>query len=235
VSYYFSALGRKCGACAAPFPTSPYIEWPGSVRTIWCQAFDWIRTNTPENAYVAMDPHTMQMPDEDKHVSSHQRKGALADDVRCGRVQHVPMRLTRSGKSRCCATGMETFQACGFSETKTRVTRSIGWWWNSRVATGVACPYENWRVRCAISIHANHKDVDKDANLTEWRIGKRLREVTRTGSALCSITLNEPSQSCKSRIGNSFQGPNARIKHNLEQVFDISIQQFLTLADTLKY
>jgi len=26
----------------------------------WVQAFEWIRRNTPENAYFAMDPNTMQ-------------------------------------------------------------------------------------------------------------------------------------------------------------------------------
>src|SRR4029077_1152603 len=39
----------------ATFPATPYVEWPGlATSNPWVQAFEWIRTNTPENAYFAM-------------------------------------------------------------------------------------------------------------------------------------------------------------------------------------
>ena len=39
------------------FPASSHIEWPGVVpANDWLRAFAWIRSNTPEDAYFALDP-----------------------------------------------------------------------------------------------------------------------------------------------------------------------------------
>jgi len=50
------------------FPGSPHIEWPGVAPTNeWVQAFEWVRHNTPQGAYFAMDPHYLSSPREDYH------------------------------------------------------------------------------------------------------------------------------------------------------------------------
>jgi hypothetical protein len=50
------------------FPGSPHIELP-SVATAnpWLQAFEWIRVNTPADAYFALDPNYTNAPREDCH------------------------------------------------------------------------------------------------------------------------------------------------------------------------
>jgi hypothetical protein len=50
------------------FPDSSHIDWPGiSPRNQWVQAFDWIRHNTPKDAYFALDPHYLSVDGEDYH------------------------------------------------------------------------------------------------------------------------------------------------------------------------
>jgi hypothetical protein len=50
------------------FPDSPHIEWPGAQpRNQWVQAFDWVRHNTPKDAYFALDPHYLSADGEDYH------------------------------------------------------------------------------------------------------------------------------------------------------------------------
>src|SRR5262249_47571149 len=50
------------------FPSTPHLEWPWlTPRNPWVEAFQWIRLNTPEDAYFALDPHHMSLPGEDEH------------------------------------------------------------------------------------------------------------------------------------------------------------------------
>lgn len=52
----------------AEFPASPHIEWPETVpNNPWLQAFEWVRLNTPVDAYFALDPYYMKKPGEDFH------------------------------------------------------------------------------------------------------------------------------------------------------------------------
>ncbi|MFZ2445012.1 MAG: hypothetical protein WAW37_01520 [Syntrophobacteraceae bacterium] len=52
----------------AEFPAGSHIEWPGTVsKNPWLQAFEWVRLNTPNDAYFALDPHYMKNPGEDFH------------------------------------------------------------------------------------------------------------------------------------------------------------------------
>ena len=52
----------------AEFSGSQHIEWPGRAPSNpWLQAFAWIRTNTPTDAYFALDPRYLEAPGEDYH------------------------------------------------------------------------------------------------------------------------------------------------------------------------
>ena len=52
----------------ALFPDSEHLELPGiKSSNPWLQSFAWIRTNTPTNAYFAMDPSYLAAPGEDYH------------------------------------------------------------------------------------------------------------------------------------------------------------------------
>jgi len=50
------------------FAASPHIELPSMApANPWLQAFDWIKHNTPEDAYFALDPNYTNAPGEDCH------------------------------------------------------------------------------------------------------------------------------------------------------------------------
>jgi hypothetical protein len=64
-------------------PATPHLEWPGrATGNAWVRAFDWIRENTPENAYFALDPAHMALTGEDEHgFRAIAERSRLADEV----------------------------------------------------------------------------------------------------------------------------------------------------------
>jgi hypothetical protein len=82
-------LGAQC----AEFNASPHIEWPGrQASNQWLQAFAWIRSNTPRDAYFALDPHYLEAPGEDYHgFRALAERSQLADAVKdAAAVTQVP-------------------------------------------------------------------------------------------------------------------------------------------------
>ena len=65
-------------------PASQHFELPGrESHNAWVQAFRWVRRNTPENAYFALDPRYMGLPGEDQHgFRALAQRSALADAVK---------------------------------------------------------------------------------------------------------------------------------------------------------
>ena len=68
----------------AEFSGSQHLELPGrQPANDWLQAFAWVRANTPENAYFALDPHYMEAPGEDYHgFRALAERSQLADAVK---------------------------------------------------------------------------------------------------------------------------------------------------------
>jgi hypothetical protein len=68
----------------AEFRSSQHLELPGrEPANPWLQAFAWIQTNTPQNAYFAIDPHYMEAPGEDYHgFLALAERSQLADAVK---------------------------------------------------------------------------------------------------------------------------------------------------------
>jgi hypothetical protein len=66
------------------FPASQQIEWPGSEpRNLWGQAFDWIRANTPSDAFFALNPDHMDLAGEDQTgFRARAQRSMLADLVK---------------------------------------------------------------------------------------------------------------------------------------------------------
>jgi hypothetical protein len=142
----------------ATFPYSPYIEWPGmAARNPWAQAFEWIRTNTPENAYFAMDPNTMQLPGEDQHgFRAIAERSLLADNVKdSGAVSMFPALAEKWQEQVIAQRGWKNFQAYDFKKLNARY--SIDWVVLEQPGVdGLTCPYENVRVRvCALDFAAH--------------------------------------------------------------------------------
>jgi hypothetical protein len=68
----------------ATYPASPHLELPEfHSSNCWLQAFDWIRENTPEDAYFALGPEYLHRPEEDTHgFRALALRSALADNVK---------------------------------------------------------------------------------------------------------------------------------------------------------
>lgn len=57
-----------CFVQRTQFAASDHIEWPGmNSRNLYVQAFEWIRDNTPKNAFFALDPYFMEHDGADFH------------------------------------------------------------------------------------------------------------------------------------------------------------------------
>jgi hypothetical protein len=63
------------------FPDSHHVEWPGrATGNDWVEAFDWVKANTPVDAYFVLDPRYMSREGEDYHgFRGLAERGQLAD------------------------------------------------------------------------------------------------------------------------------------------------------------
>ncbi|MGB7548868.1 MAG: hypothetical protein WBM14_14050 [Terracidiphilus sp.] len=66
------------------FSSSEHLELPGRhASNQWLQAFAWIRMNTPDDAYFALDPDYLQAPGEDSHsFRALAERSQLADAIK---------------------------------------------------------------------------------------------------------------------------------------------------------
>jgi hypothetical protein len=133
----------------ATFPATAYVEWPWQVSSNpWVEAFDWIRGNTPERAYFAMDPGAMQIPGEDEHgFRAIAQRSLLADSVKdSGAVSMFPGLAGEWRDQVNAQRGWKKFQLGDFQRLKTRY--GVDWVVVEEPGvSGLTCPYGNWRVR----------------------------------------------------------------------------------------
>jgi hypothetical protein len=68
----------------ALYPGSPHLELPGlRPSNPWLQSFNWIRENTPQDAYFVLGPDYMHRPGEDTHgFRALALRSALADNAK---------------------------------------------------------------------------------------------------------------------------------------------------------
>ena len=137
----------------ATFPDTAYVEWPWKASSNpWVQAFEWVRANTPENAYFAMDPGAMQIPGEDEHgFRAIAQRSLLADGVKdSGAVSMFPALAEEWRDQVNAQRGWKSFQVADFRRLKTRY--GVDWVVLEQPGVpGLECPYGNWRVQvCAI-------------------------------------------------------------------------------------
>jgi hypothetical protein len=127
------------------FPATPHLEWPGLQTTNqWTQAFLWIRSNTPVNAYFALDPKHMRLPGEDQHgFRAIAERSMLADRVKdSGAVTMFPALAQTWLEQVGSQQGWKDFGA----EDLARLHRRFGVDWVVLQQPGVAgmeCPYRN--------------------------------------------------------------------------------------------
>ena len=130
------------------FPNTPHMEWPGNEpQNDWVRAFSWIRSNTPVDAYFALDPNHMALPGEDQHgFRVMAERSRLADNVKdSGVVTMFPQLADLWLEQTQAQQGWRNFRKADFEKLK----NDYGVSWVVVQAPGVAgltCPYQNQSV-----------------------------------------------------------------------------------------
>src|SRR4051794_30208760 len=126
------------------FPSTSHLELPGeSSRNQWVQAFNWIRQNSPNNAYFALDPQHMELPGEDQHgFRAIAERSMLADKVKdSGAVTMFPALAGEWQQQQLAQRGWEHFQRADFE----RLRQQFGVNWVVLTSPAILddCPYRN--------------------------------------------------------------------------------------------
>ena len=127
------------------FSAVPHLELPGlRSSNPWLQAFAWIRSNTPVDAYFALDPHYLEAPGEDFHsFRALAERSQLADAVKDTAVVTQVPELGPIWSSQVAAqAGWRNFTLTDFERLRT--TFGVDW---AVVAypqpPGLSCPWHN--------------------------------------------------------------------------------------------
>jgi len=132
------------------FPASRHIDWPWAApRNKWVQAFQWVRENTPQDAYFAIDPNYMSLPGEDQYgFRALAERSQLADYSKdASVVTEVPILAPRWQQEVHAIDGFDRFTIDDFL----RLQQRFGVDWtileeaqaNSPGLAGLDCPYRN--------------------------------------------------------------------------------------------
>jgi hypothetical protein len=103
------------------FPASEHIELPGmKSANPWLQAFDWIKHDTPEDAYFALDPRYMAAPGEDYHsFRALAERSQLSDGIKdTSVVTKVPELGPDWDQQVKAQAGWERFQGADFERLR---------------------------------------------------------------------------------------------------------------------
>lgn len=142
------AVGMFC-AQRATYSASPHLEWPGAtLRNPWLEAFAWIRTHTPVDAYFAAGADYMRRPGEDYHgFRALAERSRLADATKDSAVATQVPRLAQRWQDEVEAQrGWEHFTPTDFAKLKTRF--GVDWVLVEKPGgEGLECPYENEKLR----------------------------------------------------------------------------------------
>lgn len=131
------------------YPGSPHIEWPGTRNpNPWVQAFLWVRHNTPKDAYFALNPDFMKLPDEDFHgFRAYAERSRMADNVKDPAVATLFPNIAETWLQQVTALkGWKHFKAKDFMRLKQKF--GVNWVIVEQPGVpGLPCPYQNSRVR----------------------------------------------------------------------------------------
>jgi hypothetical protein len=127
------------------FAASQHLELPGRQPTNeWLQAFAWIGSNTPEDAFFALDPHYMEAPGEDYHsFRALAERSQLADAVKdAAVVTLVPELGPVWAKQVQAQAGWHNFNLTDFERLKAQF--GVNWVLVSYpTPDGLACRWHN--------------------------------------------------------------------------------------------
>jgi hypothetical protein len=129
----------------ALYGSSQHLELPGiKSSNPWLQSFAWIRTNTPTDAYFAMDPNYLAAPGEDYHgFRALAERSQLADMVKDTSVVTQVPELGPAWERQVDATsGWQNFKLADFQ----RLKNDFGVDWvivSLPQPAGLACEWHN--------------------------------------------------------------------------------------------
>jgi hypothetical protein len=130
------------------FPATPHLELPWRTSpNPWVQAFLWIKQNTPNDAYFALNPKHMAVEGEDQHgFRALSERSMLADNVKdSGAVTMFP-KLAETWKAQTIAqAGWKNFAKPDFE----RLKEDYGVDWvvlETPTDVVLDCPYRNSRL-----------------------------------------------------------------------------------------
>ncbi len=126
------------------FPATQHLELPGMApKNPWAQAFDWIRTHTPNDAIFALDPNYMNLEGEDEHgFHVLAERSGLANLHDRGAVSMFPALDQAWYVQDQAQQGWRNFQVSDFQ----RLRRDWGVTWvvlQRPGVSGLPCPYSN--------------------------------------------------------------------------------------------
>jgi hypothetical protein len=133
------------------FPASAHIEWPDAQpKNSWLEAFAWIKANTPEDAYFALNPVYNERPKEDVHgFRAFAERSMMADYIKDSGVALLfPAIAPRWQREVHARDNWQRFTAEDFA----RLHREFGVDWvvlerSHPAAQKLECPYQNELLR----------------------------------------------------------------------------------------
>lgn len=143
--FLVAAYGSMFAVQRLLFAASYHLELPGRApANPWLQAFAWIRTNTPRDAYLALDPWYLAAPGEDYHCfRALAERSALADAIKDTSVLSKAPELVPEWKRQVQAEeGWKHFKLADFE----RLKADFGVDWvlvPYPQPDGLACPWHN--------------------------------------------------------------------------------------------
>ncbi len=140
-----ASYGGMMAVQCAEYAASPHIEWPGQRHTNpWLEAFDWVRENSPLDAYFALDPYYLEASGEDFHgFRALAERSQLADAVKdAAMVIEVPELGAAWDRDQSALAEWNRFGAEDFK----RLRRDFGVTWvivDLPQINGLECPWRN--------------------------------------------------------------------------------------------
>jgi hypothetical protein len=127
------------------YPASQHLELPGRTDTNpWLQAFEWARSNTPQDAVFALPPEYLLIPGEDLHgFRAIAERSMIADRVKDSGVASIfPQMAPEWEREQQLTQGWDHYTAPDFLALATR--SPVTWVMvQPRQAGGLDCPYRN--------------------------------------------------------------------------------------------
>ena len=131
------------------YPALKHVEWPWAhSHNPWAQAFLWIRHNTPQDAYFAVDPYYQQLPQEDTlGFRAMTERSVLPDWSKDGGVAAIDPALAQQWWSQVNQT-RDFSRWSDVQRIQTLAPYGVDWIvLPASTPTQFACPYQNSAVR----------------------------------------------------------------------------------------